>query len=420
MSSGGIYTVSLAPWLSTDPIKLEEAVQNWAPVIDFQLESITTPGAGIGADRDRVFACTGRGQHGAITELRYGVQANIISAAEYVPSIGALFVLRDAAGRGYFVLSSLPDGSQMMFVDPAEDAWEDCSENSRLEMSGRTLAAGSFAANGEGCWSVQITPTAITAVELSSDVDLVHDEMETGEQRNGVGRTLQRRCEVGDRIIAAAVYDDAVLVAMRSGEEVRLVLAKVDVTAEGDQFLVPVGAPKALEHDPTFVDFQVLHGRPLALVGTAQAMVQVFLCDPNSGLVPVIEQSMLEAGHTSQDGEVVLAVCESVVIISSGDFAKLLCGLRGGTVVVFDVTTSETSIELKWSRVIEFGPIPVRLHLDVKRTDSAFVLAGPELYRFDMPFGEFRAAQICFSDVDSVEGVVCTVDVVLADEDANW
>lgn len=55
-------------------------------------------------------------------------------------------------------------------------------------------------------------------------------------------------------------------------------------------------------------------------------------------------------------------------------------------------------IRLTRSRVIKFGPIPVRLHLDVKRRDSAFVLAGPELYRFDLPSGEFRAAQICFND----------------------
>lgn len=45
---------------------------------------------------------------------------------------------------------------------------------------------------------------------------------------------------------------------------------------------------------------------------------------------------------------------------------------------------------------IKFGPTPVQLHPDVRRHDSAFVLAGPELFRFDFPNGKFRAAQVVF------------------------
>lgn len=44
------------------------------------------------------------------------------------------------------------------------------------------------------------------------------------------------------------------------------------------------------------------------------------------------------------------------------------------------------------------------LYLDVRRKDSAFALAGPEVYRFDMPRDNFRAAQLVFvvkeSDID--------------------
>lgn len=44
------------------------------------------------------------------------------------------------------------------------------------------------------------------------------------------------------------------------------------------------------------------------------------------------------------DAETVLSVCESAVIIAAGGEAKLLCGLRGGTVLVFDVNTSENGM----------------------------------------------------------------------------
>lgn len=47
---------------------------------------------------------------------------------------------------------------------------------------------------------------------------------------------------------------------------------------------------------------------------------------------------------------------------------------------------------------IKFGPTPVHLHPDVRRHDSAFVLAGPELFRFDFPNGKFRAAQVVFEE----------------------
>lgn len=58
-----------------------------------------------------------------------------------------------------------------------------------------------------------------------------------------------------------------------------------------ERFLNPVGRPILLEHDPTFVDIQVLHHQPVAIVGTSMATVQMFLCDRTSGLVPVIEQT---------------------------------------------------------------------------------------------------------------------------------
>lgn len=259
MSSGGIYTVRRPPprsrsantpqlsvgvFAAGDGANREESVQNWAPVIDFQLENLQNHGQGTGADRDRVYACTGRGQHGAITELRYGILANILYSAEYLPSIGQLFVLPDAAQQGYFVLSSLPVHSQLCFLTPAGD-WIDCGEIEGLDLSERTLVARGLgraykAENGEystektrSTWSVQITPGAVTVVQLNSEVHVPRDEdIETDTHRNGVCRKLQRRCENGDRIIAAATFEESILIAIRNGTEVKLILATVDVTAD--------------------------------------------------------------------------------------------------------------------------------------------------------------------------------------------
>lgn len=52
------------------------------------------------------------------------------------------------------------------------------------------------------------------------------------------------------------------------------------------------------------------------------------------------------------------------------------------------------ALQLEKRQEIKFGPIPVLLSLDVYRKDSAFALAGREVYRFDMPRDSFRGAQV--------------------------
>ena len=77
------------------------------------------------------------------------MQANILYSAEYLPSIGQLFILPDEAQRGYFVLSALPDHSQLCFLTPDGD-WIDCSENEALGLGERTLAAGALQGGRKG------------------------------------------------------------------------------------------------------------------------------------------------------------------------------------------------------------------------------------------------------------------------------
>jgi hypothetical protein len=60
---------------------------------------------------------------------------------------------------------------------------------------------------------------------------------------------------------------------------------------------------------------------------------------------------------------------------------------------------------------MHFGPIPVQLHLDVHRNDTAYALAGPEVYRFDIQRGDFRAAQVFFNVPDSAMDVSLTGNI---------
>ena len=188
------------------------------------------------AERDRVFACTGRGEHGAITELRYGIQANVRDPIDYLEGVRRLFILPDASARGYFVLSSLADQSFLCYRSAGRyGEWFECAgadpEHATLfEYDEATLAAGPLELEDGSpeIWSIQITPNAITLAQLSEEHTLPKQEPDT-EMDGGERRRLQRRCDAGDTIIAAALFGSFVIVALRKHFEVTLILAKISI-----------------------------------------------------------------------------------------------------------------------------------------------------------------------------------------------
>lgn len=220
--------------METEP-KLEESVANWSPVFDFDLVKIPAQGHASGkAERDRVFACTGRGDHGAITELRYGIQARIQGSAEYHSGVRRLWVLPDSSGKGYFLLSSLPDRSSLCFLTPSGD-WEEVSEFGLLEMDKTTLAAGAV-----GALSVQVTPSTIIIARLKEESltlrrddgrDFGRDDIEMADVAMYMDSPLimKDECNVGEIIVAAALKDKFLVVAIRKGVVVELILATIQI-----------------------------------------------------------------------------------------------------------------------------------------------------------------------------------------------
>jgi hypothetical protein len=219
--------------VETEP-KLEESVANWSPVFDFDLVKIPAQGHASGkAERDRVFACTGRGDHGAITELRYGIQARIQGSAEYHSGVRRLWVLPDSSGEGYFLLSSLPDKSNLCFLTPSGD-WEEASEFGLLEMDETTLAAGAV-----GALSVQVTPSAIIIAQLKEGNLALRRDGDRDVDRDvpmaDIGMDMESplimkdECNVGEIIVAAALKDKFLVVAIRKGVVVELILATIQV-----------------------------------------------------------------------------------------------------------------------------------------------------------------------------------------------
>jgi hypothetical protein len=155
--------------------ELKERVQNWSPALDFVTtasdldrntpktterrptrESIPVP--------DRIFAITGKGGYGAITELRNGFEAKIGLEMEYhTPIMNAwmfpsgLFDKPDVQARASSILLSFGDRSSVLHIsDDATRVEELADELTDLDVESRTITAGI-----QGNCGIQVTENFI-------------------------------------------------------------------------------------------------------------------------------------------------------------------------------------------------------------------------------------------------------------------
>ncbi len=163
--------------------QLVEPIPNWAPMIDFvttartQSPTLVAQGSSESPKRrkldlddpDRVFACIGRGSHGAVSEIRYGYEAQVrldIEGINYpvtetwamplrMPSQGNL--TSDMPWPLLFLLS-VGDESVLLHLTADLREIEEISQSSTwLDLKSRTLAI--LAYNGT---VVQITERTIS------------------------------------------------------------------------------------------------------------------------------------------------------------------------------------------------------------------------------------------------------------------
>lgn len=215
--------------------ELGETVANWSPVFDFDLINPTGQGHVQGrAVRDRMYACTGRGEHGAIAEIRYGIPALIRSSAEYLPGIRNIWILPDEQRIGFFLLCAFPDRSTLCFLNHHWE-WEDVSELELLDMFNTTLAASVVSGR-----SVQITPKAVNVNILKGESLKAKREssqditMEDGGGSGGVegapsegGLIWSRQCGPEDFIVGAAIKDTYLVIAVRSADCIKMTLTSL-------------------------------------------------------------------------------------------------------------------------------------------------------------------------------------------------
>lgn len=138
-------------------------IANWSPTVDFAAtdeSSALQQGSGAkypdpsfqdeeqcsqSSNHDRIFAASGRGVKGTITEYRNGIQANIGLDLDYDAAVRQSWIfpvsLNDSS-HGYHLLLSMPDRSVVLHLaDDFSQADEQGADAVVYDLSSRTLAA---------------------------------------------------------------------------------------------------------------------------------------------------------------------------------------------------------------------------------------------------------------------------------------
>ncbi|KAI1386156.1 uncharacterized protein F4822DRAFT_306907 [Hypoxylon trugodes] len=203
------------------------SIPNWSPTVDFVVtddgsyddwsSDSSGPGAIIPYKTDKVFACSGRGITGAITQFRYGIQARIGLDLSYSSNIRHCWAISDFHGvveDGFFLLLALPSGSAILHLsrDLSEVSEKD-PESTPFDLSSKTLAVQEL----DGV-VVQITTNCITVSTL------------TGSSQHSIHDIIQDYTAI---VTDAAIRDDTVSLAVHSGPTYKIVLLNItdlDVT----------------------------------------------------------------------------------------------------------------------------------------------------------------------------------------------
>ncbi|KAI9816208.1 MAG: hypothetical protein M1827_001809 [Pycnora praestabilis] len=380
LSVGGTYLFN-----ARQPPVLVETFPIWAPIIDvaavgvtheFGAHSTQLNNTASPVGRDRIFACSGRGAHGAISEMRYGLEARmgIMNDHEDLPGVTQVWTVPDIDQNGVFFLLSLP--LQTLFWHLEADAailnYECDGDSMGLDLGSRTLV---IEGTPQGP-TIQVSEQAIRVTTIGTAVMQID------------GSRLFEECQPGEKIVAAAVHGwtSTIITAVRNDGDIRLEVARVSYE-KGSTSILKSGQTIEISTEPSCLSLLELRGTLHAFVGTSKGTLQIFRLEHGGSLLFVLEKRLNQNPLIET-----FAVCESVMILSSEGLytsagAKLLlvCGLRNGTVETFhlDLEFGDVDLSLEPGETVTIGATSVNIISDKSRQNAAFVICGSDLCRME-------------------------------------
>ena len=190
-------------------------IPNWTPIIDAVIVDPSSRrvepnrfGIELPYDRGRLFACTGKGLHGAVTEIRYGLKAWIDIETEYRRGAHRMWCLVSSDDSEILLMFSYLSSTEIIHLSSDMRRLEHRKEADSMDFAyaDTTLVAGTFES-----YTIQVASRSIRMISGASEIDRSEETL-----KYWIGR---------DKKIVEAALDTEmglVFVAVRDPKEVQL------------------------------------------------------------------------------------------------------------------------------------------------------------------------------------------------------
>lgn len=360
-------------------------IPNWTPINDFVVANVPIDRQNVGIavrGQQRLFSCSGRGKYGAISEIRYGVEAlkTIYTVGldeelkNGVLGIWALHGFYGNIGEQDRHNENLKDVTYIILSHPLRTyllrlSLEDSkliSDDVGLDLNARTIAAGCTTRG----LTIQITETSLRATSLPlpflpSDKEIKEEDTEDrkpAQSKFDPDRSQQRYTYpfTDSRVMAACIHTVAdntiaVLATQRDGQ---FYLEFGSFTTEYQ----PLNQRISLQAQPSCLSLLETEGEVLVLVGTLAGKLEVYLLgDIASGhLTPANTVHHAFAGP--------FGICDSIATIArateKGVQPLVVCGLRDGTIENLNLSKRRDAYYLSLCEKLAFGHTSVTVLKD--------------------------------------------------------
>ncbi|KAF4301921.1 Cleavage/polyadenylation specificity factor A subunit [Botryosphaeria dothidea] len=371
------------------------AIQNWSPTLDLILADGSFSSNPISGGRRRILATSGRTPHGAVTEIRAGLNAKLGLTFEEddLAGVTGFWSFPDSSENGVYFLLSFPSSSILLHIagDASGVDTEFDEENSGVDFDNETLTSDTL----QHGLAVQITPRALIVLDVFTP--------DSALPRKGSWPLPSE-----ETIQAASVCPGSSSVYAGIRGQNGFSVQSMRIEPRGDEVKFTSTATVALSADPTCVQILEYDTIGVLLVATTDGLIRLYKIQENGGIGHLLEQHQIWQDDSTQE---TLNACQSAVLLhnspsnaAEADIA-IVCGLRSGDLYVielhartimqkFDEEDSTSprqpakSTAIIANRRITLGHTPTSVMRDSEGDGSlAFATCGAEFYRLDYSNG---------------------------------
>ena len=391
MSDGGLWI-----FRARKIAEYQAGIPNWTPLNDSVLASIpTTEQKEMGKLANtpdemqiqlRMFAPSGRGKHGAISEFRFGTPAllkcphTVEVGDELKGGVSGIWVFHGCFSGIFpesldedvtYILVSYPMRTSLLQLRRSTPKEEETTVHEPVflvhemgfDFSVRTLAAGT---NHKG-QILQITESSfrITSLPLPP-VERSHSQHDYDYDF--------RKCRILTACIKSFPENAVVLFATQQDEFYHIRLGLFNVRFK------PLGKPLVFSSRPSCVWLEKTEENVFAFVATLDKRIQVFLVDEHSFHLSL-------ASEYSFPGS--FGICDSIAVLTpvgkDGTRSALLivCGLRDGSIETLYLSERKSSCQLDLYEHLDLGYTSMKVTTDINRSSRAILHCDGILYTLE-------------------------------------